>query len=122
MITRETVAKMLGDYLHGDLALNELVDWSENSIAEEEFENAKLLEIVGRLGLADVRAFGLAWEDFREMLRDQMGQQMLEPLHIAKSSKVLKMTKSNVALGKPYCNSCRLLAFTPYGQIRSYHG
>lgn len=69
MITRETVAKMLGDYLHGDLALSELVDWSENSIAEEEFENAKLLEIVGRLGLADVRAFGLAWEDFREMLR-----------------------------------------------------
>jgi hypothetical protein len=69
MITRETVAKMLGDYLHGDLALNELVDWSENSIAEEEFENAKLLEIVGRLGLADVRAFGLAWEDFREMFR-----------------------------------------------------
>ena len=69
MITRETVAKMLGDYLHGDLALSELVDWSENSIAEEEFENAKLLEIVGRLGLADVRAFGLVWEDFREMLR-----------------------------------------------------
>ena len=69
MITGETVAKMLGDYLHGDLALSELVDWSENSIAEEEFENAKLLEIVGRLGLADVRAFGLAWEDFREMLR-----------------------------------------------------
>jgi hypothetical protein len=69
MITRETVAKMLGDDLHGDLALSELVDWSENSIAEEEFENAKLLEIVGRLGLADVRAFGLAWEDFREMLR-----------------------------------------------------
>jgi hypothetical protein len=69
MIKRETVAKMLGDYLHGDLALSELVDWSENSIAEEEFENAKLLEIVGRLGLADVRAFGLAWEDFREMLR-----------------------------------------------------
>ena len=69
MITRETVAKMLGDYLHGDLAFSELVDWSENSIAEEEFENAKLLEIVGRLGLADVRAFGLAWEDFREMLR-----------------------------------------------------
>ena len=69
MITRETVAKVLGDYLHGDLALSELVDWSENSIAEEEFENAKLLDIVGRLGLADVRAFGLAWEDFREMLR-----------------------------------------------------
>ena len=69
MITREIVAKVLGDYLHGDLALSELVDWSENSIADEEFENAKLLEIVGRLGLADVRAFGLAWEDFREMLR-----------------------------------------------------
>ena len=63
MITRETVAKMLWDYLHGDLALSELVDWSENSIAEKEFEDSKLLEIVGRQGLADIRAFGLAWED-----------------------------------------------------------
>jgi hypothetical protein len=26
------------------------------------------LEIVARLGLADVRAFGLAWEDFQEIL------------------------------------------------------
>jgi len=69
MITRETVAKKLGDYLHGDLALNELVDWSENSIADEEFEDSKLMEIVARLGLADVRAFGLAWEDFQDILR-----------------------------------------------------
>jgi hypothetical protein len=63
MITRETVPKFLRDYLHADLALSELVDWSENSIAEKEFENAKLLEIVGRKGLADIRAFGLVWED-----------------------------------------------------------
>jgi hypothetical protein len=69
MITRETVAKKLGDYLHGDLALNELVDWSESSIAEEEFEDSRLVEIVARLGLADVRAFGLAWEDFQDILR-----------------------------------------------------
>lgn len=69
MITRETVAKKLGDYLQGDIALNELVDWSENSIAEGEFEDSKLVEIVARLGLADVRAFGLAWEDFQEILR-----------------------------------------------------
>ena len=68
MITKEAVAKKLGDYLHGDLALSELVDWSENSIAEEEFENPRLLEVVARLGLADVRAFGLAWEDFQEIL------------------------------------------------------
>jgi len=66
MITRKSVAKKLGDYLHGDLALNELVDWSESSIAEEEFEDSRLVEIVARLGLADVRAFGLAWEDFKE--------------------------------------------------------
>jgi hypothetical protein len=69
MITKETVAKKLGDYLHGDLSLMELVDWSENSIAEGEFENPRLLEIVARLGLADVRAFGLAWEDFQEILQ-----------------------------------------------------
>lgn len=68
MITKETVAEKLGDYLHGELALRELVDWSENSIAEGEFESPRLMEIVARLGLADVRAFGLAWEDFQEIL------------------------------------------------------
>jgi hypothetical protein len=68
MITKQTVAEKLGNYLHGELALRELVDWSENSIAEGEFESPKLLEIVARLGLADVRAFGLAWEDFQEIL------------------------------------------------------
>ena len=68
MVTRETIAKKLGDYLHGDLALNELVDWSENSIAEEEFEDSRLVEIVARLGLADVLAYGLAWEDFQDIL------------------------------------------------------
>jgi hypothetical protein len=68
MITKQNVAEKLGNYLHGELALRELVDWSENSIAEGEFESPKLLEIVARLGLADVRAFGLAWEDFQEIL------------------------------------------------------
>jgi hypothetical protein len=70
MITRETVAKKLGDYLQGDLALNELVDWAEKSIAEGEFEDSELVEIVASLGLADVRAFGLAWEDCIRILDD----------------------------------------------------
>jgi len=70
MIARETVAKKLRNYLQGDLALNELVDWAENSIAEEEFEDSGLVEIVARLGLADVRAFGLAKEDCNRILED----------------------------------------------------
>ena len=70
MITRESVAKKLGDYLHGDLALNELVDWAEKSIAEGEFEDSELVEIVASLGLADVRVFGLAWEDCIRFLED----------------------------------------------------
>ncbi len=49
MITREKVAKMLGDYLHGDLALNELVDWSENSIAEEGVLKGVTWEQIGNL-------------------------------------------------------------------------
>ncbi|MEI8294347.1 MAG: hypothetical protein WCG66_10260 [bacterium] len=69
MITRKILTKKLGDYLHGDLALNELVDWCENSIAEEEFEDRDLVEIVAKLGLSDVRLFGLSWEDFQEILR-----------------------------------------------------
>jgi hypothetical protein len=70
MITRESVAKKLGDYLHGDLALSELVDWAESSIAEEEFKDSGLVEIVARLGLADVRALGLAREDCNRILED----------------------------------------------------
>ena len=73
MITRATVADHLANYLAHRLTLADLVDWAERVIMEEEFdpENLDTLRnIVSRLGLADVRAFGLTWEDCESFLRD----------------------------------------------------
>lgn len=61
-ITREQVARKLAAYLHHDLRLSELLEWAEGAMMEGEFaEDAheQVRDVVARLGLADVRAFGL---------------------------------------------------------------
>ncbi len=71
-ICRENVAQKLADYLHGDVDQAALVDWAEHAMMGGEFDDADnnlLLEIVGRLGLADVAEFGLRWQDCEEFLR-----------------------------------------------------
>lgn len=70
-ITKKTVADKIAAYLHHEISLAQLVDWSEKAIMEGELaeEDASTLsEVISRLGLADVRAFGLAWEDCEELL------------------------------------------------------
>lgn len=72
-LTKQTVARQLAAYLRHELTLAQLVDWSENALMDAEFEpgDATLLaQVVGRLGVADVRAFGLAWEDCEKLLHD----------------------------------------------------
>jgi hypothetical protein len=71
MITRSTVASKLTDYLSHRMTLAEMVDWAEQAVMEEEFDQTNLetiRDIVSRLGLADVRAFGLTWEDCEAFL------------------------------------------------------
>ena len=71
-ITRQTVAEKLAAYLHHQTPLTQLVDWAENAVMAGEFPPADapmLTQIVARLGLADVRAFGLTWEDCEQTLR-----------------------------------------------------
>ena len=66
MITRETLASQLRDYLQHRITRTALVSWAEHAMMEEEFEDGDLdtiRDITGRLGLADVREFGLTWED-----------------------------------------------------------
>ncbi|OHB90949.1 MAG: hypothetical protein A3E19_03065 [Planctomycetes bacterium RIFCSPHIGHO2_12_FULL_52_36] len=66
IIRREDVAHKLEDYLHQRLTLAELVDWAEKVMQEGIFDESDLemlRDIVSRLGLADVRTFGLTWED-----------------------------------------------------------
>lgn len=74
-ITKQTVASKIAAYLHHEISLAELVDWAENAIMEGEFAEADmpaLRAVVSRLGVADVRAFGLTWEDCEQLLR-QLG-------------------------------------------------
>ena len=70
-ITKNILADKILDYLHHKITLEELVDWSENTLMDGEFDENDfelLKEITGRLGLADVRAFGLMWEDCEDYL------------------------------------------------------
>jgi hypothetical protein len=75
VITKQKVADMIAAHLQGQLMLSDLVDWAENALLDGEFSEAEarvLSPIVARLGVADVRAFGLAWEDCEQLLR-QLG-------------------------------------------------
>ena len=66
MITREVVASRLRDYLQHRITRAALVDWAEHAVMDEEFDDRDLetiRDITSRLGLADVREFGLTWED-----------------------------------------------------------
>jgi hypothetical protein len=75
LITKEIVAGKLAAYLHHDISLAQLVDWAENAMMDGEFaerELSALQAVVSRLGVADVRAFGLTWEDCEQLLK-QLG-------------------------------------------------
>ncbi len=71
-ITKQTVADQIAAYLHREITLAQLVDWSECALLDGEFSErdaSTLSAVIARLGVADVRAFGLAWEDCEELLR-----------------------------------------------------
>jgi len=71
MITRETVRDKLMAYLNRHLTLADLVDWAEDALLNEgldERDTVVLRDIVGRIGVADVREFGLTWEDCYDFL------------------------------------------------------
>jgi hypothetical protein len=74
-ITRKTVANKLIAYLHHKLSLAQLVDWAERSMMDGAFDEKhhdKIRDTLARLGVADVRAFGLTWEDCERFLQ-QLG-------------------------------------------------
>ena len=72
VITRQLAADKLAAYLQHDLSLADLVDWAESAMMDAELERqhfSAIRDVVARLGLADVRAFGLTWEDCEELLK-----------------------------------------------------
>ena len=75
MITKQTLADKIAAYLHHEISLSQLVDWAEGALMEGEFDDRDMevfRAVVARLGLADVRAFGLEWDDCEQLLQ-QLG-------------------------------------------------
>ncbi len=71
VITRQVVADKLSTYLQGQQSLADLVSWAEEAMGEGEFDESDfrvIRDVVSRLGLVDVAAFGLTWEDAVGML------------------------------------------------------
>ena len=71
IITKQTVADQIAAYLRHGITQAQLVDWAENALMEGEFDEkdaATISAVVARLGVADVRAFGLTWADCEELL------------------------------------------------------
>ena len=71
-ITKQTVADQIAAYLHHEISLAQLVDWAERVLMDGELadRDAKTLSsVIARIGVADVRAFGLGWDDCEDLLR-----------------------------------------------------
>lgn len=74
-ITKQTVADRIAAYLRHEITQAQLVDWAENALMEGEFaeeDAATISAVVARIGVADVRAFGLTWADCEDLLK-QLG-------------------------------------------------
>jgi hypothetical protein len=71
LLTKKALVGMLVKYINREVSLAELIAWAENMIREADYEskNFELIrDILAQIGLADVREFGLSWDDCYEFL------------------------------------------------------
>jgi len=71
MITRKDISEKFDSYLQHRLTLNELVNWCKDALLHNNFEDDhthKIRNILAQIGSADVKSFGLNWEDFEEIM------------------------------------------------------
>ncbi len=71
MINRQTIRDQLVAYLNHGITLTQLVNWAETVMNEETLDpndGPVLRDVIARLGVADVKAFGLTWEDCYDFL------------------------------------------------------
>lgn len=71
-ITRQMLAEKIAGYLHHEIQLSQLVAWAESAMMDagidDERDARAITDVLARLGLADVRAFGLTWDDCEALL------------------------------------------------------
>jgi hypothetical protein len=66
IITKQQLAVNLLNYLQHKTTLGDLVNWAEDALMEGDIQGEDpevVRDILARLGLADVKAFGLFWDD-----------------------------------------------------------
>lgn len=71
IVTKQDVAEKIAAHLQHRITLPQLVDWAENAMMDAAFDEsdaATIAAVVARLGVADVRTFGLTWSDCEELL------------------------------------------------------
>jgi hypothetical protein len=71
IVTRKTLAEMLIKYINRSIDLPSFISWAEDMMREAEFESGSfelIRDILARIGLADVREFGLTWDDCYDYL------------------------------------------------------
>ena len=71
MITAAAVVGQLVAHLHHEISLIELAGWAERAMMEGDFAPdhfEAIRDVVSRLGVADVQAFGLTWEECEQLL------------------------------------------------------
>ncbi len=72
MITKKNIAEKLLTYLQHHLTSAELVNWAEKNLMEGSYEDDELhtiRNILAQLGLADVKAFGLEYQDCEAIMQ-----------------------------------------------------
>jgi len=73
IVTKQQLAINLLNYLQHKTSLEELVDWAENALMDGDIpeEDPKVVsKILARIGVADVKTFGLTWEDCDDIMRN----------------------------------------------------
>ena len=72
MITKKNIAEKLLAYLQHNLTQVELVDWAAKNLMDGSYEDDQfhtIRNILAQLGLADVKAFGLEYQDCEAIMQ-----------------------------------------------------
>lgn len=72
IITKQLLAMNLLSYLQHKARIIDLVNWAEDAVMEGDIQGGGpevVREILAKLGLVDVKAFGLLWDDGYEYMQ-----------------------------------------------------
>jgi len=72
ILTKQQLAHNMLNYLQHKTSFTDLVEWAESAFMEGEIQGEDpevVRDILARLGLADVKAFGLFWEECNDIMR-----------------------------------------------------